>query len=189
MQVAGSPFAPHGPGDQIRPVDQSVTLYCQDAPNGEVPVDADQTGRVAMPRLKEPQHLENWNCIKQEECHAADDLTRWIGRIAKLRGDFGTGGRIRKVAERAVQQHRLTRQHATKGVVHRELTFNRQSITTSYVLTRRLINCLLDSEVSLRFFEAVNSSGLPVLLARRFTPAEIGGAWSNFCCPWSEVLG
>ena len=58
LQVEVSPFAPHGPGDQIRPVDQCFAFYCQGAPKEKDPVDADQTGRVILPRLKEPQHLE-----------------------------------------------------------------------------------------------------------------------------------
>jgi hypothetical protein len=57
IQVVVSPFAPHGLGDQIWPVDQNFTVYCQGAPIWEVPVDAEQTGRDEMPRLREPQHL------------------------------------------------------------------------------------------------------------------------------------
>jgi hypothetical protein len=68
MQVVVSPFAPHGLGDQMWPVDQNVTLCCQGAPIWEVPVDAEQTGRVKMPRLREPQHLVDRKCFFRS-CH------------------------------------------------------------------------------------------------------------------------
>jgi hypothetical protein len=57
IEAVVSPFAPHGLGDQTWPVDQNVTIYCQEAPKEKVPVDAEQTVRVAKPRLHEPQHL------------------------------------------------------------------------------------------------------------------------------------
>jgi hypothetical protein len=50
-QVMVSPFAPHGLGDQMWPVDQNVTICSRGVPKVEFPVDAEQTGRVEMPRL------------------------------------------------------------------------------------------------------------------------------------------
>jgi hypothetical protein len=60
-QVAGSPFAPHGSGDQSWPMDQSVTLYYQRTPKEETTADTDQLGRTALPLLPEPQHLVKQN--------------------------------------------------------------------------------------------------------------------------------
>lgn len=56
MRVVGSPFAPNQPGDQTRPIDQHVALYCQGILRG-VLVDAGQAGRDTLPRLQDPQHL------------------------------------------------------------------------------------------------------------------------------------
>jgi hypothetical protein len=62
IRALGSPFTPHGLGDQMWPVDQSVTLYCQRSPGKEVTVDAGQLGRTASTLFVEPQHLLNQNC-------------------------------------------------------------------------------------------------------------------------------
>jgi hypothetical protein len=79
--ASGSPFAPHRAGDQVRPVDQHVTLYCQGT-QGKVLADAGWAGRVKQPRQRKPQHLvipENCGRASKRPVPHPETVTRNAG--------------------------------------------------------------------------------------------------------------